>query len=70
MKEKRTIVGLEPNERGLKGKIFSHKSFPETLNGNLFGEIRGELHKSTSFRNVKSEGTSKKVSFIFFPICI
>ena len=61
MKEKRTIVGLEPNDRGLNGKIFSHTSFPESLNGELFGEIRGELHKSASFRNIKSEGSSKKV---------
>ena len=66
MKEKRTIVGLEPSERGLKGEIFSHSTyFPEKLSSALFGEIRNELHISASFRNTKLDAVSKKVSSLF-----
>lgn len=65
MREKRTVVGLDPSEANLGGKTFSYSNFPSVLDAHLFGEVRGVIRQSSSSMNLRSEALSKKVRILF-----
>ena len=66
MKDKRTVVSLEPNDAGLALQTFAHETFPRKLDPDLFGECRVSLnsnvYRQASFQGKGPKASNKKVS--------